>query len=89
MRICWVEPFSVGLICPAACMASCKFQSVSEFATICPQPHLLIPQFRLWPLTRMSGYEVIMALKLMQIKSGAAEVSLRFIGIRILSWSRT
>jgi hypothetical protein len=37
----------------------------------------------------LSGYEVIMALKLMQIKSRAAEMILRFIGIRILSWSRT
>ena len=37
----------------------------------------------------LSGYEVIMALKLMQIKSRAVEMSLRFIGIRNLSWSRT
>jgi hypothetical protein len=33
----------------------------------------------------LSGYEVIMALQLMQIKSSAAEMILRFIGIRILS----
>jgi hypothetical protein len=35
----------------------------------------------------LSGYEVIMALQLMQIKSSGAEMILRFIGIRILSWS--